>query len=290
MAVTDLDKLVKYYHENKIAHVYLIETNNLNNCLNDLKKTIKKLFCPNKYEENCNKCNICNLIDQNYLPSLKIIEPLGSNIKKEQILELKKTFSSIPIYTKNNIYIIKNAEKMNASSANTMLKFLEEPEENILGFFVTNNLNNVISTIKSRCEIIKVFYDNHELDIKTVDNPDNSKYLEIAKTYIYKLEVEKKDSIMYNRNVLLNELSEREDVKKVFHIMVIIYNESLNKLLNLNNEFAKFSDLDYLLKLNYDDVLKRLKLLNNFLDNLNSNANLELLLDKYVIELSDRNE
>ena len=290
MAVTDLDKLVKYYHENKIAHVYLIETNNLNNCLNDLKKTIKKLFCPNKYEENCNKCNICNLIDQNYLPSLKIIEPLGSNIKKEQILELKKTFSSIPIYTKNNIYIIKNAEKMNASSANTMLKFLEEPEENILGFFVTNNLNNVISTIKSRCEIIKVFYDNHELDIKTVDNPDNSKYLEIAKTYIYKLEVEKKDSIMYNRNVLLNELSEREDVNKVFHIMVIIYNESLNKLLNLNNEFAKFSDLDYLLKLNYDDVLKRLKLLNNFLDNLNSNANLELLLDKYVIELSDRNE
>lgn len=290
MAVTDLDKLVKYYHENKIAHVYLIETNNLNNCLNDLKKTIKKLFCPNKYEENCNKCNICNLIDQNYLPSLKIIEPLGSNIKKEQILELKKTFSSIPIYTKNNIYIIKNAEKMNASSANTMLKFLEEPEENILGFFVTNNLNNVISTIKSRCEIIKVFYDNHELDIKTVDNPDNSKYLEIAKTYIYKLEVEKKDSIMYNRNVLLNELSEREDVKKVFYIMVIIYNESLNKLLNLNNEFAKFSDLDYLLKLNYDDVLKRLKLLNNFLDNLNSNANLELLLDKYVIELSDRNE
>ena len=290
MAVTDLDKLVKYYHENKIAHVYLIETNNLNNCLNDLKKTIKKLFCPNKYEENCNKCNICNLIDQNYLPSLKIIEPLGSNIKKEQILELKKTFSSIPIYTKNNIYIIKNAEKMNASSANTMLKFLEEPEENILGFFVTNNLNNVISTIKSRCEIIKVFYDNHELDIKTVDNPDNSKYLEIAKTYIYKLEVEKKDSIMYNRNVLLNELSEREDVKKVFYIMVIIYNESLNKLLNLNNEFAKFSVLDYLLKLNYDDVLKRLKLLNNFLDNLNSNANLELLLDKYVIELSDRNE
>ena len=290
MAVTDLDKLVKYYHENKIAHVYLIETNNLNNCLNDLKKTIKKLFCPNKYEENCNKCNICNLIDQNYLPSLKIIEPLGSNIKKEQILELKKTFSSIPIYTKNNIYIIKNAEKMNASSASTMLKFLEEPEENILGFFVTNNLNNVISTIKSRCEIIKVFYDNHELDIKTVDNPDNSKYLEIAKTYIYKLEVEKKDSIMYNRNVLLNELSEREDVKKVFYIMVIIYNESLNKLLNLNNEFAKFSDLDYLLKLNYDDVLKRLKLLNNFLDNLNSNANLELLLDKYVIELSDRNE
>ena len=290
MAVTDLDKLVKYYHENKIAHVYLIETNNLNNCLNDLKKTIKKLFCPNKYEENCNKCNICNLIDQNYLPSLKIIESLGSNIKKEQILELKKTFSSIPIYTKNNIYIIKNAEKMNASSANTMLKFLEEPEENILGFFVTNNLNNVISTIKSRCEIIKVFYDNHELDIKTVDNPDNSKYLEIAKTYIYKLEVEKKDSIMYNRNVLLNELSDREDVKKVFYIMVIIYNESLNKLLNLNNEFAKFSDLDYLLKLNYDDVLKRLKLLNNFLDNLNSNANLELLLDKYVIELSDRNE
>lgn len=290
MAVSNLDKLVKYYHENKIAHVYLIETNNIDNCMEELKKIIKKFFCQTNYKDDCQECNICNLINQNYLPSFKIIEPLGNTIKKEQILELKKNFSSLPIYTKDNIYVIKNAEKMTASSANTMLKFLEEPEEHIIGFFITNNLNNVIPTIKSRCEILKVKYNKHELDVDSVDDLLNNEFLKIAKEYIYKLEVEKKDSIMYNRNVLLNKLSERESIKKIFQIIIIIYNELLNKKLNLVNKFEKFSDLDYLLKLDIQNILFKIKILNNFLDDINSNVNLELLLDKFVIELSDKNE
>ena len=85
MAVNVLDKLVNLYHENTISHVYLVETNNVLLCLNDLKKVIKQIFCVNKYEDSCTKCNICNLIDQNYLPSLIIIEPDDSTIKKEQI-------------------------------------------------------------------------------------------------------------------------------------------------------------------------------------------------------------
>ena len=64
-----------------------------------------------------------SLIDSNNLPSLQIIEPVGKFIKKEQIVDLKNKFKYKPIYSKNNIYIIKNAEKLNTSSANTMLKF-----------------------------------------------------------------------------------------------------------------------------------------------------------------------
>ena len=39
-----------------------------------------------------------------------------------------------------------------------MLKFLEEPEDNILGFFITSNKERVIDTIKSRCQIMKIDY------------------------------------------------------------------------------------------------------------------------------------
>src|SRR5699024_10536228 len=113
------------------------------------------------------------------------------------------------------------------SSSNTMLKFLEEPDEHIMGFFITSNLNNVIPTIRSRCEVIKAMYDVHELNIDSVFDDSNSEFLNIAMTYLEKLEVEKKDSIMYNRSILLEKISAREDIKKLFQIILIIYEEFL---------------------------------------------------------------
>lgn len=282
-----LNNLVNYYHENKLSHAYLIETNDLDKCLDDLKIVVKKLFCPNVYEEQCIKCNICNLIDQNYLPSLKIIEPNGSSIKKEQILELKRMFSSIPIYTKNNIYIIKNAEKMTDSSANTMLKFLEEPEDNLLGFFITNNTYNVINTIKSRCEIIKVYYDEDDLNFKNLFSDKYRKHFEVISNYIYKIEIEKKNLIMYNKNELLSNFSEREDYKLLFKIMLLIYEEALNYVLGLKSDISSYEQFAYLINYSSNLLIKRIKLITEFLDDINYNVNIELLLDKFVIELSD---
>ena len=286
MEVNVLENLVKYYHENKISHAYLIETNNLEKCYLDLLEVIKQIFCQNEYNKECNKCNICNLVNQNYLPSLVVISPDGMNIKKEQIVELKKKFSTVPIYTKENIYVIKNAEKLNGASANTMLKFLEEPEQNILGFFITNNANNVISTIRSRCEVIKVLYDIHELDINNITNDINKDKFDVAIEYLFKIEVEKKLRIMYNRDVVLNKFSEREDIKTVFKIIFIIYEELLKKVMGLDNKFD-FEKINELSSLDKDKVLRRINLVTKFIDDIDSNVNVELLLDKFVIELGD---
>ena len=208
------------------------------------------------------------------------------NIKKEQIVELKKKFSTVPIYTKENIYVIKNAEKLNGASANTMLKFLEEPEQNILGFFITNNANNVISTIRSRCEVIKVLYDIHELDINNITNDINKDKFDVAIEYLFKIEVEKKLGIMYNRDVVLNKFSEREDIKTVFKIIFIIYEELLKKVMGLDNKFD-FEKINELSSLDKDKVLRRINLVTKFIDDIDSNVNVELLLDKFVIELGD---
>lgn len=286
MEVNVLENLVKYYHENKISHAYLIETNNLEKCYLDLLEVIKQIFCQNEYNKECNKCNICNLVNQNYLPSLVVISPDGMNIKKEQIVELKKKFSTVPIYTKENIYVIKNAEKLNGASANTMLKFLEEPEQNILGFFITNNANNVISTIRSRCEVIKVLYDIHELDINNIKNDINKDKFDVAIEYLFKIEVEKKLGIMYNRDVVLNKFSEKEDIKTVFKIIFIIYEELLKKVMGLDNKFD-FEKINELSSLDKDKVLRRINLVTKFIDDIDSNVNVELLLDKFVIELGD---
>lgn len=287
MEVKALEKLVEYYHNNKLSHAYLIETNNIEKCLDDLKEVIKQIFCIDKYDKSCTKCNICNLINQNFLPSLVIIEPEGSSIKKEQILELKNKFSSIPIYTKENIYIIKDALKLTDSSANTMLKFIEEPEDNIIGFFITNNANNVLTTIKSRCELIKANYDIDALDLSILEN--DSEELKVITEYLEKIELEKQDLIMYNRDILLNKYTEREDIKTIFNIILLIYEEVLNKFL-IKSSKVSLNNWDFLLKQNPEKIIKKTKLITKVIEDLDYNVNIELLLDKFVIELSDLNE
>lgn len=289
MTLEVLNRLVNYYHENKISHVYLVETNNVEKCLNDIKDVIKQIFCASEYSESCDKCNICNLINQNYLPSLQIIEPDGSSIKKDQILELKRKFNTVPVMTKENIYIVKNAELMNAASANTMLKFLEEPEEHIIGFFITNNLNSVIPTIRSRCEVLKAVYDVHELTLDSLLDDKSQEYLQVIKKYLEKVEVEKKQSIMYNRSILLEQFNSREDIKKIFQIMLLIYEEFLKKSFNFDNKCQNLDGFDYLSKLSSKDILFKINLIVQLLEDINSNVNLELLLDKYIIDLGGLN-
>ena len=57
-----LENLVKYYHENKISHAYLIETNNLEKCYLDLLEVIKQIFCQNEYNKEAYECNKINYL------------------------------------------------------------------------------------------------------------------------------------------------------------------------------------------------------------------------------------
>ena len=116
----------------------------------------KILICPNKYEKNCEKCNICMRIDNNSFGELKIINPVNKVIKKETILELRNSFNTESIEGRNGVYIINDVETLNVAAANAILKFLEEPDGNFVAIFTTTNIDSVIKTISSRCQIIKI--------------------------------------------------------------------------------------------------------------------------------------
>ena len=270
----NINNLVKKFNENKLSHVFLIETNDKSAVLTDLLEVIKVINCPeNEYDLECKKCNLCHLIDTNTLPSLKIIYPDGQAIKKAQMEELKNEFVGIPYLSKNNTYIINDAEKLNASSANTMLKFIEEPESNILGFLITNNKENVIETIKSRCEIVKANYNTNGNSIV------NEKLSELVEEYLYKLEVEKSISIVYNK-IVLDEKLEKEDLIKFFQIILKIY-------IDLLNENSISNKLEELSKLSKQEIIKRIELVNIVIERLNYNVNANLILDYFVLSLED---
>ena len=263
-----------------MAHAYLISTNDIQKCTKVLLGVIKNIFCVQEYVENCNKCTLCHLIDINNLPSLKIIEPDGSYIKKSQILELRNLFSKESQYTKENIYIVKSCERMNKESANTMLKFLEEPEGNVIGFFITNNYDSVIPTIQSRCQHLDVKFLNNTDDFKGLDETKYNSIKDNLEEYLYKIEVERKLSILYNKEYLKD--YEREDIKVCFQMLLEIYLKKMNSKLASEEKNDVFSFLD---KYTYDNLYKKVNLIMLIVQELNYNVNLDMILDKFVLEM-----
>ena len=252
--------------KSKLSHAFLLETNNVDSCLKDVKQIIKKLNCEEHYCDECNKCNLCRLIEKNNLPSIHIISPDGMTIKRQQLEELETKFSTKPIYSKYNVYIILYADKMTDSAANAILKFLEEPEDKIIGFFITNNKDNIIATIKSRCEIAIVKYDN----ISMVDDD----IYQISEEYLNKIMLT--NDYLINRNLILSKYTLREDIEKIFNC---IFNIEKKKLSNniLNNKAIDINE-------------KRINVIQKVLQQIKYNVNLELALDYFALEMRRTHE
>lgn len=269
--------LIHAYHENKLAHAFLLETNDKEKCYHNILEFLKRINCPTIYQDGCKECNLCHLIDTQSLPSIITIYPDGQNIRKEQILDLKKAFQTKPTFSKYNVYIIMGAEFLNSASANTMLKFLEEPEDAILGFFLTNNKENVIETIKSRCQVLLDYYQEPAFIV-------SDELKEQAIFYLQEVLFVKDEALLYNKDVLVPFLKERKDVVLFFQVLLDIYQ---NYYLASYRQVAikeEYKNLQVLLKKGPEYLLKQLNLVAQIIDELNYNLNISLVLDRFVLE------
>ncbi len=141
---------------NKLSHSYLIEVDNYEDDFNVIIDFVKMIELNCSYNDIDNNSEIVKQIDNGMFSDLYIIEPDGSFIKKNQVMSLQEEFNNKSIYGNKRIYIIKEAERFNLSSANTILKFLEEPEEDLVAILLTNNRYKIIKTILSRCQVLSI--------------------------------------------------------------------------------------------------------------------------------------
>ena len=204
-----IKQLYQEYMSEHLSHAFLLETNNQEKCLQELLQFLSKI---NEVEDEQENIKLNKLILNETLPSLVVIRPDGNSIKKEQIINLKTSFQTKPIFSKYNMYVILNAEDLNPSSANTILKFLEEPEDFIIGFFITDNKENIIDTIRSRCEIIRIN------DIPKV-------WEDLAINYIKEYEITGDNTLLYNKQVILPLIHEKKELKYLFQEIFNTYYE-----------------------------------------------------------------
>lgn len=112
------------------------------------------LRCERQADEACGCCLECRKIVSGNHPDLHWIQPDGASIKIEQIRELQRQFAYRSNSDRPQIYIIEQADKMTVQAANSLLKFLEEPNARIVAILIAENGQALLPTIQSRAQLI----------------------------------------------------------------------------------------------------------------------------------------
>ena len=297
--VTNL--LIRSIKEDKLVQAYLFCCDDVEYAYMYAKEFTKDIIASSKMNDEILK-NIYKRIDNDEYTELKVVETSGNIIKKEQLLDLQKDVQNKPVEGNKIIYIIKNCEKLNSSSANSILKFLEEPADDIIAILITNNINLVMPTIKSRCQILNfknvrkdfeeidklkkyILPENIDIEDEEIDNLINSSF-EFIKT----IEKTKKSTIIYEKELLWDKFKTSNEILILLNIMLYSYMDALYIKLgkNINYMFSYEQIPEELSNINEkEDLINKINIIEVIKNDLKMNVNSKLLFDKLIIELSE---
>lgn len=88
-------------------------------------------------------------------PLVRIVRGSGASgqIKVGDIRALNESRSYSSIAGAKRVFIIENCDNFNLSSANALLKNLEEPKDDITYILTANNISSLPATVRSRCRV-----------------------------------------------------------------------------------------------------------------------------------------
>ena len=295
--------LVQAISNNRISHAYLFETNDYYDSNNFIISFVKDIILFDI--EDKNTCNtISNQIDNNEYIELKIFNPQGLQIKKEEMTNLQEVFRDKPIGGKKKVYIINNAEKFNSSSANTILKFLEEPEDNIIAILVTNNRYQILDTILSRCQLISFINVKKKINTNSFDKinklvynnldffDENQKkdHIEHTINFINFYENKGNETLMFINREFLQYFPTRDIVNNAFEIMKLFYLDTIKVKTNTTTDVFEdyMDDISNISNKNtIEDLIIKINKIIKYIEKIKYNVNINLLMDSFIIELGD---
>ena len=260
---------------------------------------------PSEDDIKCIKINNGNYAD------LIVIDGKNQTIKKGEIEKMQERFSLSSVEDNaKRIYIINLIEHSTSEAINSLLKFLEEPDEDTYAIITTENINNVLPTIISRCLNLRLSKaSKRELVVEAIkkgivledalvlasfngsmslieDCYNNSKYISLKD-----LVIEMFNEYVEGENILYFSQVEMGDVtldKVNFRLFLDILDLFLLDVVNYDSEDVNFVEHKDLLKNVHDkmpNISEKVEKIMRYKSQIDLNANLKLLLDSVIINL-----
>lgn len=115
------------------------------------KKFAQHLFCP----KECEHCSHCTKLNHGTHPDFTWVSKSGKRISIDQVRDLQQKALYPPVEASKKIYVIESVEDLSLEAANSLLKILEDPPRYLI-FILLAKSTNILPTILSRCQIVKL--------------------------------------------------------------------------------------------------------------------------------------
>lgn len=309
---------VNAFKNHTLSHAYLLVGNPGTPLYEVAQYLAKSILCDDPSPLACNNCITCMRIDSDNYPDIIKLDGSKAIIKKEDVLNIENRFEKTAFETKGiMIYIVNQVENMRVEAVNSMLKFLEEPESEIYAFLTTNNINNILPTIVSRCqvlplismprdkvirdaqgllveqddaELLSYFYNDGELIYDfLMDEEESDNYKEAKKALNGLLDVmsggNRKDVVYYSQTNIVPLIKTKEELRFFVDLLSQVYEDVLNVQLNREISLKFYEEILNNLSTKLPHVQSSLVEILKTRNVINLNVNIGLLIDHLIINL-----
>jgi DNA polymerase-3 subunit delta' len=305
--------------KNRLAHAYLFEGERGTGKKEVAFFLAKSLFCKDLDGINpCHTCSNCKRIESGNHPDVHLIEPDGLSIKKQQIQHLQEEFSKTGVESKQKYYIINQADKMTLNASNSLLKFLEEPNQQTTAILLTEQINQMLDTIISRCqnlsfrpmpkqilvsqligEGIKPAQANLVVqltnNIQEAQNLANDDWFAEARKVVLQLcEVLDSNSqhvLIFIQEKWLGQFRDREQNELGLDILLVYYRDLLSALIGEEDSIILIDQQDQLLhralQTSQKQVIQKMNAILEAKRRLSANVQTQLLMEQLVLNLQE---
>ena len=308
--------------KDQLSHAYLISGSNGAPLLDVASFFAKSILCDDPSPLACNSCITCLRVDDGNYPDFFVFDGSKATIKKDDVVTIETAFEKKAFENKGiRVYVLHLIENMTTQAINSILKFLEEPGQQVYAFLTTNNENIIIPTIISRCQVLRLrlidkqivikdaveegvdikdaellsyFYNDGELIKEILDDKNSNSAFFTAKTCFEEMmavleDGDASDIIYKSQGDIVSQIKSKESCRYFINMLVMAFED----MINIQNQKKVFLE-------SYATILENLSRKLSHLDEsliellkcggiVNTNVNIPLLIDHlfYIITKED---
>ena len=173
-----IGSLQRAFGGGRLAHAYIFAGPDGVGKFTTAREWAKMLLCHEKRQEkvpgtfnydSCGGCSSCEVFEGGGHPDFKVIYKELVKFTREGKSKTTPVFmpkavidefliekaASRPQMSDSVVFVVREAEKLNASSQNALLKVLEEPPKHCFIILLCSRVDKLLATTQSRCQIVR---------------------------------------------------------------------------------------------------------------------------------------
>lgn len=297
----------------KYAHAYLLSGEKGTPKMETAILLAQSILCTHVDGFACETCDTCVRIKNHTYTDCRYMDGETTSIKKKDILELQEEFNKTAVEMGGKkVYIMNYAENATPDALNSLLKFLEEPTNDLLAILIVEQMDRLLPTIISRCQMIPF----RKVNVKDVYELCVKEHMNSLDAYLLSQLVGNKEEIdemledeNYQRSRILAMQMLEDFTKDKYLALYHLQKDGFKD--KKGNDKLQFMQFVHILSIFFKDVIKQqslcddetwlqlmkkyqvqaciqyLKVCNEAMDKCGKSVNLGLLVDQLLAQLKE---